>query len=58
MSDIARADYLLEAEAQEAVALITDADPGLTLEDAYRIQDELLVRRIATGEHLVGAKLD
>ena len=41
-------EYLLDAEARcEAVAPITDADPDLTLEDAYRIQDELLARRIA-----------
>ena len=59
MSDIGKwAEYLVEAEVRrEAVAPITDADPTLTVEDAYRIQDELLVRRIATGERLVGAKL-
>ena len=59
MSDIGKwAEYLVEAEVRrEAVAPITDAEPTLTVEDAYRIQDELLVRRIATGERLVGAKL-
>jgi 2-oxo-3-hexenedioate decarboxylase len=51
-------EYLLDAETRrEAVAPITDAEPDLTLEDAYRIQDELLVRRLGTGEQLVGAKL-
>jgi 2-oxo-3-hexenedioate decarboxylase len=59
MTDIGKwADYLLEAEARrEAVAPITDTDPELTLDDAYRIQDELVTRRIAAGERLVGAKL-
>jgi 2-oxo-3-hexenedioate decarboxylase len=50
--------YLLDAEARrEAVAPLTDAEPELTLEEAYRIQDELLARRIATGAKVVGAKL-
>jgi 2-oxo-3-hexenedioate decarboxylase len=59
MSDIGKwVEYLLGAEARrEAVAPVTDADPELTLDDAYRIQDELLARRIARGEQLVGAKL-
>jgi 2-oxo-3-hexenedioate decarboxylase len=52
------AGYLLRAEATaEAVAPITDAEPGLTLEDAYRIQDELIERKLADGERLIGAKI-
>lgn len=59
MADIAKwADYLLDAELRrEAVAPVTDVEPGLTLDDAYRIQDELVERKLAAGERLVGAKL-
>jgi 2-oxo-3-hexenedioate decarboxylase len=52
------AEYLLGAEATaEAVAPVTDTEPRLTLEDAYRIQDELIERKLANGERLVGAKI-
>jgi 2-oxo-3-hexenedioate decarboxylase len=59
MIDIGKwAGYVLDAEARaEAVAPITDVDPTLSLEDAYHIQDEVLARRLAAGEQLVGAKL-
>jgi 2-oxo-3-hexenedioate decarboxylase len=51
-------DYLLDAEQRRAaVDPITDTEPDLTLEDAYRIQDELVARRLTAGERLVGAKL-
>lgn len=52
------AEHLLDAEARRApVAPITDAEPSLGLDDAYAIQDELLSRRLARGERLVGAKV-
>ena len=52
------ADYLFEAERRnEAVAPISDIEPTLTVEAAYDIQDELVARRIAAGERIVGAKL-
>jgi 2-oxo-3-hexenedioate decarboxylase len=52
------ADHLLDAEARRvAVAPITDTEPALGLDDAYAIQDELLARRLARGERLVGAKV-
>ncbi len=52
------AGYLRGAEtAAEAVAPITDTEPGLTLEDAYRIQDALIQRKLADGERLIGAKI-
>lgn len=35
---------------------LTDAHPGLSLDDAYRIQDELLRRKRARGLRLVGRK--
>lgn len=52
------ADYLWGAERRnEAVRPITDAEPALTTEDGYAIQDELLRRRLASGERLIGAKV-
>jgi 2-oxo-3-hexenedioate decarboxylase len=52
------AGYLLDAERRnEAVRPITDAEPELTTEDGYAIQDEILRRRLASGERLVGAKV-
>ena len=40
----------------EAVAPVTDTEPRLTLEDAYRIQDELIKPRLANRERLVGER--
>jgi 2-oxo-3-hexenedioate decarboxylase len=59
MTDHAKwAEYLRVAEATvEAVAPITDTEPDLTLEDAYRIQDELIERKLADGARLIGAKI-
>jgi 2-oxo-3-hexenedioate decarboxylase len=52
------ADHLLDAEARRtAVTPISETEPTITLEDAYAIQDELLARRLARGERLVGAKV-
>lgn len=36
---------------------ITDEWPGLDLATAYRVQDELLHRKVAAGERVVGVKL-
>ncbi|MFF0725402.1 2-keto-4-pentenoate hydratase [Streptomyces sp. NPDC004134] len=36
---------------------ITDEWPGLDLDTAYRAQDELLARKVAAGERVVGVKL-
>lgn len=41
----------------EAVPAITDVEPTLTTQDAYAIQEEVLDRRLASGERLVGAKV-
>lgn len=59
MTDVEKwADYLLEAERRrEAVSPITDAEPTLTLDDAYEIQRILVARKVADGECVVGAKL-
>lgn len=52
------ADYLATAaHRNEAVPPITDVEPTLTVEDAYAIQDEIIERRLASGERLVGAKV-
>lgn len=52
------AEHLLDAESRRApVSPLTDAEPALSLEDAYAIQDEFLARRLARGERLVGAKV-
>jgi len=52
------AGQLLQAEADRmACAPLTDADPQLSLELAYRIQDEALSQRIERGETITGIKL-
>jgi 2-oxo-3-hexenedioate decarboxylase len=59
VTDVAKwAQVLLDAADQiEAIAPITDSEPDLTVEEGYEIQAELLARRLARGERLVGAKL-
>ena len=59
MTDVAKwAEHLLEAEAERrAVPPITDAEPGITVDEGYEIQDELVRRRVTRGETVVGAKL-
>lgn len=52
------ADYLTGAvHRNEAVHPITDVEPTLTVGDAYAIQEEILERRLASGERLLGAKV-
>jgi 2-oxo-3-hexenedioate decarboxylase len=52
------AAYLLDAEARrQAVAPITDTEPGLSVDDGYAIQDALIARREAAGERVIGVKL-
>jgi 2-oxopent-4-enoate hydratase len=49
---------LLEAEhAGRLLEPLTAEHPDLSVEDAYRIQDEVLGRRRAGGEEVIGAKL-
>lgn len=59
MPDLAKwAGYLIDAEAaREAVEPITDAEPQLSVEDAYRIQALGVENKVAAGELVVGAKL-
>jgi 2-oxo-3-hexenedioate decarboxylase len=52
------ADYLTDAASRnKAVAAITDVEPALTSDDAYAIQEQVIERRLAAGERLVGAKV-
>lgn len=59
MTDLNKwAGYLLEAEARrEAVAPITDAEPGLDAEGGYAVQALLIEAKLEAGERIVGAKL-
>lgn len=56
MGEIAR--ELLDREAQRRDGgRVTDQFPGLDLPAAYDVQRELIARRLAAGEHVVGVKL-
>ncbi|MDI3313820.1 MAG: 4-oxalocrotonate decarboxylase [Mycobacterium sp.] len=57
--DVARAaTVLLEAEAARADrGPVTAEWPGLDLETAYRVQDEIVCRKVESGQHIVGVKL-
>jgi 2-oxopent-4-enoate/cis-2-oxohex-4-enoate hydratase len=51
-------DELFEALRSRApVEPLTTREPGITIEDAYRISRRLLDRRIAEGERIVGKKI-
>ncbi|MGW0022331.1 2-keto-4-pentenoate hydratase [Rhodococcus sp. NPDC003382] len=52
------ADLLLRAESERTDrAPLTDEYPELDIETAYRVQDEMLSRRVERGENVVGVKL-
>ncbi len=52
------ADVLMRAEGDRvAIPPITDIEPGLTVEDGYAIQAEVVVRKVAAGQRVIGAKL-
>lgn len=57
--DVARAAaVLMDAEAQRVDrGPITAEWAGLDLDTAYRVQDEIVCRRVESGEHIVGVKL-
>ncbi len=44
-------------EAQQGVAAVAQLDAELSLDGAYRIQHEVLARRLARGERIAGTKL-
>jgi 2-oxo-3-hexenedioate decarboxylase len=52
------AQILLDAEASRTDRTpITDEWPELDLDTAYRVQDELIARKVAAGDKVVGVKL-
>ncbi|POP54477.1 2-oxopent-4-enoate hydratase [Zhongshania marina] len=51
-------DELYEAlVGRRTVAPLSERFPGLTIEDAYRIQERMLARRVDAGENIVGKKI-
>lgn len=59
MSPIEECADIIEGAVRDRAAItrLTEAFPDLTLDDGYAIQDEVARRRLARGEHIVGAKL-
>jgi 2-oxo-3-hexenedioate decarboxylase len=57
--DVARAATVLAAAEAQRVdrGPITAEWPELDLETAYQVQDEILCRKVESGEHVVGVKL-
>lgn len=57
--DVARAATVLAAAEAERIdrGPITAEWPELDLETAYQVQDEILCRKVESGEHIVGVKL-
>lgn len=54
----AAADALYEAERSGVQVRPTSAlYPGMTLEDAYRVQAAVIARRLADGRHIIGRKI-
>lgn len=43
--------------ARRAIAPLTDAEPAITLEDAYAIQQRMVQHRLDAGERIVGKKI-
>jgi 2-oxopent-4-enoate/cis-2-oxohex-4-enoate hydratase len=42
---------------RKTVAPLVDREPDITIEDAYRIQRQMITRRLAAGETIVGKKI-
>jgi 2-oxopent-4-enoate/cis-2-oxohex-4-enoate hydratase len=40
-----------------AIDPLTDREPGISVEDAYRIQEHVIARRLALGDRIVGKKI-
>lgn len=54
----AAARALLQAEAsRKQIGLLSLAHPGMTLDDAYAVQAELIAMKIAAGRHQIGWKI-
>lgn len=41
----------------DPVAPLTERAPGITIEDAYRIQQHMIARRVQAGERVIGKKI-
>ena len=51
-------DELYEAWlARKPVAPLREREPGITIEDAYQIQERFVARRVAAGEKIIGKKI-
>jgi 2-oxopent-4-enoate/cis-2-oxohex-4-enoate hydratase len=51
-------DELFESlRSRSPVDPLTDREPGLTVEEAYRIQEHLIQRRLALGDRIIGKKI-
>jgi 2-oxo-3-hexenedioate decarboxylase len=44
-------------QSHSAISPLTDEEPGLTVDDAYEIQAEIIRRHVAAGEEVTAAKL-
>jgi 2-oxopent-4-enoate/cis-2-oxohex-4-enoate hydratase len=40
-----------------AIDPLTEREPGITVDDAYRIQEHVIARRLKLGDHIVGKKI-
>ncbi|MAT04790.1 MAG: 4-oxalocrotonate decarboxylase [Acidimicrobiaceae bacterium] len=51
-------DRLAAAESnRQPISPLTDYHPGLSVDEAYEVEDQLIERRISRGEKVVGAKV-
>jgi 2-oxopent-4-enoate/cis-2-oxohex-4-enoate hydratase len=51
-------DELYESlSSRAAIEPLTAREPGITVEDAYRIQEHVIARRMKTGDRIVGKKI-
>ena len=51
-------DELYEALVKrETVTPLSERHPDITIEDAYQIQQQMIARRLAAGERVVGKKI-
>ncbi len=55
--DALAAAFQAAEQARQPLAPLAQRAPGLTLDDAYRVQAALIARKVAAGEHPVGHKL-
>jgi 2-oxo-hept-3-ene-1,7-dioate hydratase len=55
---LAAAEALFQAEATgRQIGLVSRAHPGMTLDDAYAVQDALVARKLAAGRRTIGWKI-